>query len=405
MGTAIDLRVGNLVVDWGKNEVYNDHRSLFQEHDVRSVSAGQDMGGRDCAINTLSRSLRDVLPRLRLLGYTLEGAQQEYDSLLESYASESDTYPSFDAFAATLCAIDVGDVSADYEDDHSFGEFFREEIGPRINVDDLFKSPHSGQWAYAYMMENFHPWNVLVLLAERPQNLVLPVVWDYFAHLENGWSKVADFVPKLKPEERYLIVTEGSSDSKVIQHAFAMLQPAIVDFFSFIDMEEGYPFSGSGNLAGFCRGLAKIRIQNKTIVLFDNDAEGFSKQQALRTLACPSSMRILRLPDHSALDSVASHGTSGETHNNINGRAASIEAYLDLEWRTNKPAFVRWTNYVQSLGGYQGALDSKDFYVRHFLDLRQAEEGYDTSKLEAVLSTLVGAAESIAKSHPAQPEY
>jgi hypothetical protein len=40
-----------------------------------------------------------------------------------------------------------------------------------------------------------------------------------------------------------------------------MFRPAIVDFFTFIDMEEGYPFSGSGNLATFCRGLAKIHIQ------------------------------------------------------------------------------------------------------------------------------------------------
>jgi hypothetical protein len=60
---------------------------------------------------------------------------------------------------------------------------------------------------------------------------------------------------------------------------------------------------------------------------------------------------------------------------------------------------VRWTNYVQSLGAYQGALDSKEFYVRQFLDLRDAEARYDTSKLEAVLSTLVEVAEAIAKSH------
>jgi hypothetical protein len=65
MGTMIDLRVGNLVADWGKNEFYRDHRSLFQKRDVRSVLAGQDG-----MINTLSRPLRDVVPRLHLLGYT-----------------------------------------------------------------------------------------------------------------------------------------------------------------------------------------------------------------------------------------------------------------------------------------------------------------------------------------------
>jgi HEPN/Toprim N-terminal domain 1 len=405
MGTMIDLRVGNLVADWGKNEFYRDHRSLFQRRDVRSVLAGQDPGGQEGMINTLSRSLRDVVPRLHLLGYTLESARAEYNGLLEIHVDEDSTYPTFDAFTAALCAIDIGDVSADYEDDHSFGEFFREEIGPRIDVNALFNEPHSGQWEYATMMENFHPWHVLILLAQEPTNLGLPVVWDYFAHMENGWSEPEDFVPNLKPEESLLIVTEGSSDSKVLQKAFAMFRPAIVDFFTFIDMEEGYPFSGSGNLATFCRGLAKIHIQNKTIALFDNDAEGVSKQKALENLVCPSTMRILRLPDHPALNSIASIGTSGETHDNINGRAASIEAYLDLEWHANRPALVRWTNYVQSLGVYQGALDSKEFYVRQFLNLRDAEARYDTSKLEAVLSTLIDAAEGIAKGHPARAEY
>jgi len=405
MGTMIDLRVGNLVADWGKNEFFRDHRSLFQKTDVRNVVQGEDAVGQEGWIKTLSRPLRDVLPRLRLLGYTLESARREYSALLEAHADEDNTWPSFDALMVALWATDVGDVSADYEDDHSFGEFFREEIGPRINVDALFGSLHAGQWAFAEMMENFHPWNVLVLLAEKSENLGLPVVWDYFEHLANGWSEEADFLPKLKAEERFLIVTEGSSDSKVIQKALAILKPSIVDFFTFIDMEDGYPFSGSGNLASFCRGLAKISIQNKTLVLFDNDAEGVSKHEALANLSAPSSMRILRLPDHPGLSSIRCIGTSGEMHNDINGRAASIEAYLDLEWHANRPAFVRWTNYVQSLETYQGALDSKEFYVRQFLDLRPTCAGYDTTKLEAILSTLIQNAEAVAKDQPARAEY
>src|ERR1035437_7077425 len=106
MGTMIDLRVGNLIADWGKNELYRDHRSLFQGQDVRSVVAGHDLVGQDGTINTLSRLLRDVVPRLRLLGYTLDSARAEYTSLLELNADEDSTYPTFDAFQAALCAID-----------------------------------------------------------------------------------------------------------------------------------------------------------------------------------------------------------------------------------------------------------------------------------------------------------
>ena len=40
-----------------------------------------------------------------------------------------------------------------------------------------------------------------------------------------GWSEPNEFVPDLKPEERLLIVTEGSSDSKVFRKGFALLHP------------------------------------------------------------------------------------------------------------------------------------------------------------------------------------
>ena len=39
-------------------------------------------------------------------------------------------------------------------------------------------------------------------------------------------------------------------------------------------MEEGYPFSGTGNVFRFVQGLISIAVQNQMLVLFDNDAEG-----------------------------------------------------------------------------------------------------------------------------------
>jgi hypothetical protein len=60
---------------------------------------------------------------------------------------------------------------------------------------------------------------------------------------------------------------------------------------------------------------------------------------------------------------------------------------------------------VQALGVYQGALDSKEFYVRNFLSLREADKGYDTSKLSVVLSALLQTAGTIARSHQARIEY
>src|ERR1017187_1060797 len=246
MGTMVELSLGNLSVDWGKNAFYTDHLSLFQEQDIRKVISADAGDGLDKDKHTLARRLRDVVPRLRLLGYTLRAAREEYESLADTLTGDDEEFPSFDDLLTTLCRVEIRTVSPEYEGDHSFGEFFREEIGPRLQIDDLFKDNRSS-WSFAEIMENFHPWHVLTMLAQNPANLDLVVAWDYFAHMDNGWSKPEEIRPVLKPEERFLIVTEGSSDSKVIRKGFDLLRPGVSDFFYFIDMEDGYPFSGSGN--------------------------------------------------------------------------------------------------------------------------------------------------------------
>jgi len=398
----IELRLGKLSVDWGKNEIYTDHRSLFQEQDIRRVISPEEEDESDEHGYTLAKPLRDVVPRLKLLGYGLSAAREEYESLVED-VSDSERFPSFDDFLRLLCRADINTVTPEdeYAHDHSFDKYFRYEIGPRLQIEELFKVNQSS-WSFSEIMANFHPWYVMTMFAQKPANLNQMVVWDYSAHLQNGWSKPEDFEPKLKPEERFLIVTEGSSDSKVIRKGFDLMRPVVSDFFYFIDMEEGYPFSGSGNLANFCRGLTKIGIQNKTVILFDNDAEGVSKEAALRNTSRPPNLRIMRLPDHPDLRAFRALGTSGESVDDINGKAASIEAYLDFTWNTTRPARVRWTNYVEQMNVYQGALESKDFYVREFLRLRGLAAGYDTSKLGVVLEAILQISESIAATHPAR---
>ncbi len=400
MGTIIDLRLGNLIVDWGKNEIYSDHRALFQSKDVRSICQDKNNGGQEGTVTTLARSLFEIVPRLELLGYSLESAQTEYEELTLIHMSEGETVPTFDAFFELLGQVDIGTVSLTYEDDHSFGEFFREEVGPRLNIDDLFRNERSSRWNFAYMMESFNPWYVLVLFGQFEKNTHLPVIWDYFEHQQNGWSKADDFVPRLKVSDCFTIVTEGSSDSKILKKAFTFLQPAVSDFFTFIDMKEGYPFTGSGQLSNFCQGMIKIGVQNRMIIVFDNDAEGVSKHKSLINLNSLSTLQIIRLPDLPQLCGLAAVGTSGVMDSDVNGRAASIEAYLDLTWRVDRPALVRWTNYMPQVDCYQGSLDSKEHYTRRFLELRSAEIGYDFTKIRQVLLVLLKAASAISRANP-----
>ena len=108
-------------------------------------------------------------------------------------------------------------------------------------------------------MENLSAYTILQLLAANPSAKDLPVTWQFADVEEGGWAGRHEFVRPLDPSNCFLVVTEGSSDAAVIKHALCLLTPHIADFFTFVDMNEGYPFSGTGNMYNFTiRPLAGV---------------------------------------------------------------------------------------------------------------------------------------------------
>jgi hypothetical protein len=182
-----------------------------------------------------------------------------------------------------------------------------------------------------------------------------------------------------------LIVTEGSSDAAIIKHAFKLLKPHIADFFDYVDMDEGYPFSGTGNLFRFVQGLISISVQNKVIVVFDNDAEGVVSFNRCRELNVPNNMRIVKLPDVREFCDFQTVGPNGQHIGDINGQGAAIECYLDL---VGDPC-VRWNSYLGKIDAYQGELIGKDRYMRTFLSQREKVGSYNYEKIASVLGTII----------------
>lgn len=148
-------------------------------------------------------------------------------------------------------SVDVTTVSADYgEGGEDFGKFFRREIVPRLDFSggEIDSSAAQG-------MENISAYTILHLLASNPTASGLPVQWAFNDVEQGGWAKRSQFIRPVNPSARFLIVTEGSSDAAILKHALKLLRPHIADFFDFVDMEEGYSFSGTGNLFKFVQGL------------------------------------------------------------------------------------------------------------------------------------------------------
>ena len=205
----------------------------------------------------------------------------------------------------------------------------------------------------------------LVLLSQNPANAGLSVTWDFGDIVEGGYVDREAFVHDLDRRLRVLLVTEGSTDVRILDKALTLRRPEIADFFYFINVGEGYPFSGTGSLFNFCRGLIAIGVLNHTIVIYDNDAEGHSKLELSRQLTIPQNMRVMSLPDIVHGNLMNCIGPEGAVMADINGRAAAIECYLDLNLDGREP-LIRWTNYLQAVAAYQGSLLDKDAFLGHF---------------------------------------
>ncbi len=401
MGSLIHLRVGRLEVDWGKNNSYGDHRALFQSTDLKLVPYFYvDRGSEADADETeevveseegyrwklmtemregYAKPLGEIVDRIELLGHTDAVSRREF-SFLANLNGFDESLFTYDELAEALRLVDVESVSLDYgEGGADFGKFFRREIFPRLPFDVVAAHPNYIRYDAAQAMENLSAYTVLRLLSSNPSARDLPVIWGFHDVLTGGYGQRSDFVRPLDADQRFSVLTEGTSDAAILKHAIALLQPHLSDFFSFIDI--AHPFSGTGQVYNFLRGLIAIGVRNDILVVFDNDAEGRAAWVKCRQLEPPDNIRILKLPNRTEFENISVDGPTGSALADINGRAAAIECYLDL----GGDARFRWSNYNQHVAVYQGELLGKENYKRQFLDQRRRERGYDYTKLGSIV--------------------
>ncbi len=387
MGSIVTLGIGRLEVDWGKNNSYTNHSKLFLPTDRKPISHHYVDEETQEPIEDLkpgfSRSLRSVKRRIELLGYTLSEARRCF----EEPAVPDDYDPpemSFELFARALASVDVHAVELDpWFADHSLGDFAARSI---LRDPEFAKHAESLSTLTRFdgqFFENLDPYVVLRLLAENPANLDGAVEWRFADIVEGGWADDETIYEGVGDRDRYLIVTEGSSDGSILRVAMRLLRPDIADFFNFVDMSENYPFTGAGNLFRFCQGLARIKIQNRVVVIFDNDAAGREAENKVKQLILPENMKVVRLPNLAECERFLAVGPNGCVEQDINGRAVSTELFLDL--RGEECARVRWTSYNQNVECYQGELIGKEEYTKRFLQMPALRTDYDCSKLELLL--------------------
>ena len=423
MGTSIELTVGGVSLSYSKNDMGLDFGFLFQEGDEsRRKLDGidyeyyQDHPEEQPDLSqheaVFARQLARVLPRLHLLGSTIETARAEYEAVvaeaLEMDSSINRLEPSpdllsFEEFCALACRYPLTSLTEGFitDGDKAKGRLKHDKDFDRLPWMDNSDSFWSEASYFSAKLAILSAESMLHIFGINPKNAAVEVVWEFGPLVDSGWESPDKFQPGARRDQKILVATEGVSDARIIKRAFEILRPDVADFFNFIDVDQRHHFWGTGNLVKFAEGLLRVDIQNKVLFVFDNDAEGVDAYQKLGALDLLPNMHAMLLPKLDELCDVPACGPEGIIRSDINGRAAAIECYLDFNLPTHPPARVTWSNYKKGIDAWHGALDSKESYQTYFFDQSPSDlqnGTYDTSKLIKLLNAITQQAALVTRS-------
>jgi len=391
MGSIISLGIDRLEIDWGKNELFRDHSKLFTKGDIAEAQyyyADNQCETKPAYVRTLGHMVR----RLELLGYTLKGCRVLYDEMVamvpEYYPAFEMTFDEFAHIMRSVAIRNIGIVEEEEGSDFDLGEFARTILSKEefVRVKPALSEMSFDDGTF---FGNLDPYITLRLLAENPDNLGSKVIWRFEDVVANGYIEMEDIEANLADSDRFLLVTEGSSDSSILSLSLPLVAPDIADFFYFVDTDSQYPFTGAGSVVQFFKGLNSIRVQNKVLILLDNDTAGNEALQRIEKLPQRGNLQTIVLPLLADMTRVLTRGPSGETIEDVNGRAVSIECFLELNCHSENPPVVRWTSFSSALQAYQGELIDKERYSKEFYRVASAHSTYDLRKLKLLWDFVV----------------
>ncbi|MDZ7794930.1 MAG: hypothetical protein U5P10_14930 [Spirochaetia bacterium] len=157
----------------------------------------------------------------------------------------------------------------------------------------------------------------------------------------------------------------------------------------FIDMSENYPFTGVGNMLNFYNGLLKIKPNRKILFIFDNDTAGNEAYDKC-VMTKQKNIKAIKLPVMEEFNQIQCEGPYGIISDNINGKAVSIELFLDLEFRKKEKPMVLWLSFNKRSKKYQGELIKKESYIKFFKTaIRNNDKNYNYKKLRELLEYII----------------
>jgi HEPN/Toprim N-terminal domain 1 len=196
-----------------------------------------------------------------------------------------------------------------------------------------------------------------------------------------------------------VVITEGSTDARILQSAIRIRYPHLESFIKFFDFTtdaEGSAAAGVRTLKSF----VAAGISNRVVLLLDNDSAAKDAVRGLRSVELPDHYSVMHYPDLDLARDYPTLGPNGLSNMDVNGLAGSIELYLGedvLRDSAGALAPVQWRSYIEGVKAYQGEVMHKVTLQKRFEDkVRRARAddgsaiaGQDWSGLEAIIEELL----------------
>jgi hypothetical protein len=402
MGTYCEFYVADYPVFSSKGQASPLFMTLFRERDKRVFDrrcadrnrltwghADWDPTEMERVVEYTS-TVPEVRDRLRVMGFTLPRAMAEFESGMADHLAGlkagDDTHglwaetvallerSTFADFIEAFKEIIIGDILPTYWSDT------RPDASPlAVHIlsdrDDFY-------WGFPCSdVRSF----VRALLEAVPESA--SVTQDLTDLVCEGYYDVDDEICEMGLDDlkgdyavnsRIILLTEGTTDSEVLRTSIDLLYPHLSGYYSFMDLAVRAP-GGAGSLVHVVKSFAGAGIENRTIALLDNDAAGHSAVSVLRHIHLPPNILVMTYPDIELAANYPTCGPNGNSVQDVNGRACSIELYFgrDVLAIDGRLVPVHWKAYDDRVKRYQGEIQQKDVLKERFLQKAEAARQMD----------------------------
>ena len=428
MGSFSDLSVAGFSVVSRKYRNAPEVLSIFVESDRVNEWQVPDLAGDDdseegCGFSGYRSTVRAITDRLELMGFTEAATRSDFALTLDreiAETSQCERQPweddglsvrlgaerhkeiallsnlSFDAWVAAVKQLRVDNVHWKTYDGDTRKQIYSRSLNP-LEAFILNENFDDEQPPLGYFCSDLRYLIRAYLLSADPQDSVVldnsdMVNAGYFAPEDRIVEEARlSIAAEARAVEKLLVLTEGSSDSRILKGTLDILYPHLKEFVSFLDHGQFAVAGGTGNLMNLLRGLADAGVSNRVVAVFDNDAAETVQCLRAKALPLPQNFRVIQLPHLVWAERYPTLGPTGLVEADINGLACSIELYLGATALSDEKDGlmpIQWTGFERSLSRYQGELLEKRIVQDRYFELLRIGRA-DTSDMRKVFQNIL----------------